>query len=146
MTRYVAGFAFDQGSVLLIEKKRPEWQAGKLNGVGGKIENGEVPIEAMMREFAEETGKRTEEREWSLFAILKGLHFEVWFFRADMATFVPMPGTDELPVWVGVDRIDTHRMIVPNLRWLVPMAGEEQRKTWPFVIGERCESITGRRE
>ncbi len=39
MKLYVVGFMFteDEKQVVLIEKKRPEWQAGKLNGVGGKI-------------------------------------------------------------------------------------------------------------
>lgn len=41
--------------VLLIEKKRPKWQEGKLNLVGGKIERGETPIDAAIREFDEET-------------------------------------------------------------------------------------------
>lgn len=55
---YVLGFMFneDESKVLLIMKNRPAWQAGKLNGVGGKIEAGETPIQAMEREFAEETG------------------------------------------------------------------------------------------
>jgi 8-oxo-dGTP pyrophosphatase MutT (NUDIX family) len=32
-----------QIEVLLIEKQKPAWQRGKLNGVGGKIEPGENP-------------------------------------------------------------------------------------------------------
>ena len=55
--RYVLGFVFslDASRVLLIWKNRPEWQKGKLNGIGGKIEEGELPIDAMKREFSEET-------------------------------------------------------------------------------------------
>lgn len=55
---YVLGFMFNlaESKVLLVWKNRPAWQAGKLNGVGGKIEEGETPIQAMNREFAEETG------------------------------------------------------------------------------------------
>lgn len=54
---YCLGFLFDPPfeNVVLIKKNRPEWQAGKLNGVGGKIEEGETPLEAMVREFWEET-------------------------------------------------------------------------------------------
>ena len=42
MERMVVGFAFteDRRSVILIRKNRPEWQAGRLNGVGGHIEPG----------------------------------------------------------------------------------------------------------
>jgi len=56
MKRYVVGFAFteDKGKVLLIQKKRPEWQAGYYNGIGGKIEENETPSQAMSREAQEE--------------------------------------------------------------------------------------------
>ena len=41
MREYVCGFLFspDRKKVLLIRKRRPAWQAGKLNGVGGKVDS-----------------------------------------------------------------------------------------------------------
>lgn len=53
----VVGFAFDDKllNVALIKKKKPEWQKGYLNGVGGKVKDGEGYHEAMTREFEEET-------------------------------------------------------------------------------------------
>jgi len=59
MKEYVLGFAFDikKPNVVLIEKEKPEWQNGFLNGVGGKIESyDETIFSAMEREFKEETG------------------------------------------------------------------------------------------
>lgn len=55
--RYVLGLLFseDASRVLLVWKNRPAWQNGKLNGIGGKIEPGETPLQAMDREFVEET-------------------------------------------------------------------------------------------
>ena len=55
---WVVGFLMDSDAeqVILIRKNRPEWQAGKLNGVGGKVEPGELIGGAMYREFREETG------------------------------------------------------------------------------------------
>jgi len=61
---YVCGFLFTDPDaaqshllqVLLIRKLRPAWQKGYLNGIGGKIEPGETPLEAMNREFEEEAG------------------------------------------------------------------------------------------
>ena len=56
--KMVVGFMFSvlKSSVVLIKKERPKWQEGKLNGVGGKVEKGESPFDAMKREFLEETG------------------------------------------------------------------------------------------
>ena len=56
MKRYVLGFYFDGDRVLLINKTKPEWQRGKLNGLGGTVESGEAPILGMVREFREESG------------------------------------------------------------------------------------------
>jgi 8-oxo-dGTP pyrophosphatase MutT (NUDIX family) len=46
----------DCDEVLLIHKKRPSWMAGRLNLCGGKIEEGESPIAAAIRELKEESG------------------------------------------------------------------------------------------
>lgn len=76
-TEYVVGFCFssDNERVVLIRKNKPEWQAGKLNGVGGKVEPGELPIDAMVREFREETGAITTPEDWRYFARLHGDYF-----------------------------------------------------------------------
>jgi len=72
MINYVLGFMFseDLGHVVLIEKKRPEWQAGKLNGIGGKVEDKELPIKAMEREFKEETDVCVVSDNWKRFCIM----------------------------------------------------------------------------
>ena len=58
LNKYVVGFAFseDCNNILLIRKNKPEWQKGLLNGIGGKIEAGEFPLDAMTRECEEEAG------------------------------------------------------------------------------------------
>src|SRR3990167_7633449 len=124
MTRYVAGFLRDDcGDVLFVRKRQPEWQRGLLNGIGGKIENGEAPIAAMQREFLEEVG--IDLIDWRHFATLSGGDYEVHFFAADFqATLVDYPrGNDvgERFVLMPMAGIFTARCI-PNLRWLLPMA------------------------
>ena len=56
--QYVNGYAFsfDEQNIVLIRKNRPAFMQGMLNAVGGKIEPGETPEEAIQREFREETG------------------------------------------------------------------------------------------
>lgn len=79
MNLYVLGFAFDDlGRVALIQKKRPDWQAGKFNGVGGHIENRETAYEAMVREFREETG--VEVRDWVQVGTMIGKDWHVSVF------------------------------------------------------------------
>src|SRR5439155_26466068 len=79
---YVCGFLFspDRGRVVLIRKRRPAWQAGKLNGVGGKLEAGETPIDAMRREFREEAA--VDVHDWQHVLTLTGTDWQGHFFRA----------------------------------------------------------------
>jgi 8-oxo-dGTP diphosphatase len=76
---YVLGFMFcdDCQMVALIRKDRPAWQAGKLNGIGGKMEDADrSPLCAMIREFREETGAETIPQDWKHFADMKGEDFD----------------------------------------------------------------------
>lgn len=74
MKTYVVGFMFDRdlSRVSLIKKNKPEWQAGKFNGIGGKIEEGETAIQAMVREFQEEAGVFIGEEDWKNFIRIEG--------------------------------------------------------------------------
>lgn len=122
----VCGFLFDESleQVVLIQKQRPAWQKGRLNGVGGKVEPGETPHQAMVREFEEETGTRIE--EWEEFGTLsdKAHGFHVVFFRAvrplDVVEGVRSV-TDERIVRVPPSEIGNMHTI-RNLRWIVPAA------------------------
>lgn len=73
-------FSLDGSRLALIRKKNPEWQAGKLNGIGGKAEPGESSIEAMTREFQEEAGVATLPESWSFFGRIGAPEFEVHAF------------------------------------------------------------------
>lgn len=46
--QYVLGFMFSNlmNNVVLLQKQKPNWQKGLWNGVGGKVESGEEPIDA----------------------------------------------------------------------------------------------------
>jgi 8-oxo-dGTP pyrophosphatase MutT (NUDIX family) len=77
--RFVVGFAFIKvnpndgffmraavDEVVLMIKKRPAWQSGQLNGVGGHCEAKDHmgPRQTMSREFEEETGAMVRMWEW----------------------------------------------------------------------------------
>lgn len=70
--RYVLGFYLTPDGVVLIRKIKPAWQFGKWNGIGGSIEEGETPLQAMMREFREEARIVTTSNQWTELFTLSG--------------------------------------------------------------------------
>ena len=121
MQGYVCGFLFspDRSRVLLIRKRRPAWQAGRLNGVGGKMEPGETPAQALRREFREEAGLDVPEARWQHVVTLTGPDWRGYFFR----TFGDLGGaratTDE-PLEVH-PVAGLPRDVIPNLNWIIPL-------------------------
>jgi 8-oxo-dGTP diphosphatase len=73
MNFYSLGFAFNTEltKVILITKNKPAWQAGKLNGIGGKLEVKETLDECMAREFYEETGCNNDPTNWIYVGFMK---------------------------------------------------------------------------
>lgn len=62
--RYSVVILFNNdGSKILLQKKNRTAFAGKLNGVGGKINNGEIPSTGALREMQEEASLRPEDLE-----------------------------------------------------------------------------------
>jgi 8-oxo-dGTP diphosphatase len=133
MKTYVCGFLFspDRSRVLLIRKNRPAWQAGKLNGVGGKIEPGETPHQAMVREFREEAGVDLPEPRWQHVLTLSGKDdagaghgWAGHFFRAFGDLTEASARTDE-PLEIHPTAplpADT----IPNLRWMIPLLLDDE--------------------
>lgn len=130
--KYSVGFLFspDKTMVVLIKKNRPEWEKGLLNGVGGHIEENETPVEAMTREFREETGVMIPCEEWKLLTTLEGKRstkeeieeFKVWFFYAISNQFYKVKTvTDEKVIMLQLDDL-YWKPTVYNLKWLIPLA------------------------
>lgn len=133
---WVVGFLYDMAGdrVVLIRKNRPEWQKGRLNGVGGKLEADDDSLEsAMVREFREETGVTVI--SWQHFARLTWEEGVVHFFRSFAAPVIVdscQTMTDEaievhhihmlLAPGPVRDGVATHaQRVTPNLLWLVPL-------------------------
>jgi 8-oxo-dGTP pyrophosphatase MutT (NUDIX family) len=135
---YVNGFMINPETeeVLLIRKNRPDFQAGKWNGIGGKIEPNESRNAAMVREFREETGVETNTSDWEHCLSLEGRDFAVHFYRCFVSHFPDYhTTTDELVKLAQLDWIHARApypdykpfpqpYIFPtldNMKWILPL-------------------------
>lgn len=126
MQEYVLGFMFDERKefVALIRKNRPEGQRDKLNGIGGKIEEGEQMLSAMRREFYEET--TIDYDGWRYLGYFGNDFFRVHFFRAFTdAVYYVKSATDEKVEIYRVNRINDIEKLMKNLKWLIPLCLDE---------------------
>lgn len=135
MRKYVVGFLFWKDWVLLLIKNKPDWQAGKLNGIGGKVEPGENFLAAMVREWNEETlGEMSVFSEpWREFAIERGMDgdgeaWETRFYSQDVSDLAERPrapkqnDAGETMGWIQPECVGTHLPCIDNLLWLIPLA------------------------
>lgn len=129
MQNMVEGFAFCEGEagaiteLALIRKNRPDWMAGSFNGIGGRVEEGETPSEAITREFREETGVEVPTNAWGNFLNLTGCFGVVHFFRTFMKrrTFQEIRTVTDEEVKIFTMRTLPTNMI-SNLNWIIPLA------------------------
>jgi 8-oxo-dGTP diphosphatase len=126
MQKYVLGFMFspDYKNVLLIEKNRPEWQRGKINGVGGKVGNGERYENAMVREFQEETGVTTLSTDWNWLCQFGDDTYLVEVFWTTSEDWNKAESiTDETIFKASVALLNNYSdSLLPNVKWMVPLA------------------------
>lgn len=129
-TQYVVGFLFKTKtgffkehyiSISLIEKNRPDWQKDKWSGIGGHIENGETPAQAMKREFIEEAGVSID--NWEQYCTVYYSDAIIHFFRA-FGDYDIESKTDEKVFWQPMGELNNEfdDKLIPNLHWLIPLA------------------------
>lgn len=144
---YVVGFAFsaDSSKIVLIRKNRPAWMAGKLNGVGGKIEAGEEAVDAMVREFVEECGVETMVSDWHYFMKIFGRDGDVHCYRIfdDKVLSATTLLDEEVEIIdVSLDVIRAEGM--GNLAWLTGIALDENQPHFFVEANYNQEFITGK--
>lgn len=127
MKSYTVGFVFDSNleEVVLILKTHPDWQKGKLNGIGGKTEEGETNLDCIVRETEEETGLVTAKDAWTHFVTMFQNGNKIDFYamvhegeKTDLETI-----TEEKVSWYKVNELPNN--IIANLSWLIPIALEK---------------------
>lgn len=130
---FTLGFVFDgaYSRVLLIHKRSPAWQAGQVNGVGGKLEPGETPLAGIQREVREESALDILPEDWQPVAEMQA---DGWRVHVFAARYPGDPGaacsqTDEPVGWYPVDALPPN--VISNLTWLIPLCLDRLRNGTP---------------
>jgi len=133
---------------VLLGHKRVGFGAGKLTGVGGKIEPDETPAASAARELAEEIGLRARPEDLELAARLD-FRFP---YRPDWSTVMyvfcawawqgtPTVGREIVPAWYDVAAIPYGEMWADSAHWLpCVLAGE--RVAGLFYFAADNETVT----
>lgn len=125
----VVGLAFDptRNMVVMVHKQSgPPCVIGKWNGVGGKIDPGETPIQAMRREFREETGVDLHDH-WQQFAMLIAEQYDLFFFWAETNSVFSCRTMEkeEIRLWLARDLLQEPNLM-SNMRWMVPFIQDRE--------------------
>lgn len=140
----VLNFLVKGNKILLAEKKRG-FAEGKLNGVGGKLEKGETPDKAMLRETQEEifvTVTRFEKvGEIEFDEFYKGKKennlMHVYFTYEWIGK--PKESDEVKPMWINRNKIPFNRTLPDDVYWLPHvLAGEKIKGYFHFDENWNC--------
>ena len=123
MTTNVVGAAIlRDGRVLAARRTSPAAAAGRWEFPGGKVEPGETPEAALVREVAEELRCRVEVTGWLVGEVPIGTSHTLAVALARLVDGEPEPVEHDLVRWLGaaelgdVDWLDSDRPFLAELR------------------------------
>jgi 8-oxo-dGTP diphosphatase len=119
---YTLCFLTRSDQVLLLRRNRPPNQ-GLWNGVGGRIEAGETPLQSCLREVREETGYSLKEARFAGLLTWEG--FEIADGGLYLFTALAPPGEPEACSegrleWKTRAWAASHPDVVDNLHYILP--------------------------
>ena len=113
-------YILHDGHLLLIRKKRGIG-AGKINGPGGKVEPGEAPLAAAVREVQEEIGVTPLDPSLQgelRFRFSDGLLLHCMVYLAHRFEGTPHETDEAVPLWFPVDALPYGEMWDDDRHWL----------------------------
>ena len=113
-------FIVRENQILLIRKKRG-FGAGKINGPGGKVDAGETPLRAALRETFEELGIKplgAEQHGELHFQFRDGYSLYCTVFLAHAFEGEPHETDEAVPLWTALDAIPYNEMWADDRHWL----------------------------
>lgn len=123
--RYCCGALYDTtlNLVVLIRKETPEFQRGFYNMIGGKLEAGETPIQAMIREFKEEANLTII--DWKPFCVFNSEECEISYFystiNAEKFVDIKSLTAEQVVIW-SISKGQHTLPLMANLDWAIPMS------------------------
>lgn len=130
-------FIRKEGKILLIHKKTG-LGTGKINAPGGRIEKGETPLEAAIRETQEEvcvTPHNLIHRADLHFIFTNGYSLRGYAFFADDFTGEIAETFEADPFWVSENEIPWDKMWEDDTCWL-PLALQGKNVKGRFIFDE----------
>ena len=108
--------------ILIVKKDRPEWQKGRYNLPGGKIEEGESPEEAAIRELEEEAGLNPI-MDPVLMGKITGSWGTVYCVKILVGSKVVHPRAEETEEisWKPWYKLRNNKLLISNLQVVVPL-------------------------
>ncbi len=116
-------FVIEADRILLIRKLRG-LGAGKINGPGGRIEPGETPAQAAIRELREELcieSGPVHPAGLLSFQFTDGYSLHCHVFRTDSYRGTPTETDEAIPIWAGLDAIPYDAMWADDRIWIPHM-------------------------
>lgn len=132
---------------VLLGFKKIGFGAGKYTGFGGKVQPGETPSAAAIRELEEETGVQVREEELRpmgqfafLFPAQPSWSQLVHVFVAESWEGTPKESREMMPAWFSIDEIPVKRMWEDGAHWLPHILAGERIQAH-FTFGADNETI-----
>jgi 8-oxo-dGTP diphosphatase/2-hydroxy-dATP diphosphatase len=122
----------------LLGLKKRRFGAGRWNGYGGKVMEGESILESLVREFREEAGieiLNPEKVGLMEFTFPNGEVHEVHLFKTDKFRGEVIETEEMKPQWFNVDEIPFAQMWPDDIYWM-PLFLEGKKFKGKFLFGE----------
>ena len=131
-------FVFRGDEVLLIRKKRGLGK-GLINAPGGRVDPGETPEQAAIRELDEEVGLRAEQPKWCgehRFQFRDGYTMHVHVYATEQFSGQEIETDEAIPLWFAKDAIPYDEMWADDRHWVPNMLRGELFTTRSIFDGE----------
>lgn len=121
MTPVVGAAILRDGTVLAARRTSPPDAAGRWELPGGKVEPGETPEAALVREIAEELGVRIEVTGWLDGAVPIGIGLELLVATARLLDGEPQPAEHDQVRWLRGEELDQVDWLEPDRPFLAQL-------------------------